>query len=1572
MMSTEGLHRSGAVAAAADSRRAAANGRGRLGQELCTKDSIAMRFGICLCVCLFLISTPWVQAQNPFPDGTQTPNPNGDSIFVPAPREFVRPLQKAEEAIAEGELAEAVDLLGQILADETIEDYFLPAPGGGGNWLSLKARGLAILNQLPPRGRELFELKFGIEAQQMLSRAVAERDMDTIAKISHNYFHTKAGYEATVLLGRVYLDQGRTFSAIRSFQRIVDSPAAVEQYTPHIQVLLATAWLASGESTRAEEVLATLPERELGLLVQGERVDLSGVEGNAFEWLQMQLGKLPALNSVTQNNWMMFRGNAQRLAQSTSGFPLLINAWQTPAVLDANDRSLIDRLQGGLAEEMRPSIPAISPLAVGDYVIMRTPEYLVGVELKTGLRKWFYPWDREAEIATESVNGSVAAGNNPRETELRERMWLDNVYGQPSSDGRQVYFVDDLPYRLSGAQRQINIRAGANSAEPNHLVALQLVDEKGMSVEGKMAWIVGGEDGYDQPWSKGIFFLGSPLPIAGQLYVLGEISGEIRLYAVDARDAELLWSRQIATVNHGSVENVTYRRVAGASPSYADGLVICPTSTGAVIAVDLATQAPLWGYQYQPVDTGRRGYSLPQPWQPGERWADGSVTITKNGRILLTPVDQEKLHCVDLLTGTPLWSIDRDGMSYLGAVEDGMIALVGAQHCRGISLEKGEQVWETEMEYGVPSGRGYSSGGKLFVPTSEDKVVSLDIKTGAWLESVDTAYSLGNLICHEGYVVSHNVDVVAAFYQDESNREWVASQLKQQPDDLRALLLQSQLSVRDQDWDGAIETAQQALKTYPTDIEAEQVLISTLMLAARNNSAFKFEPLAQYESILLDSDYRDEYLMLKAQQSLSTGDSAGVVSALLLMAEGAAFDSFSERRMMKLGDRELEGVRWAYTVLGEIAEDAQSNPAVREQIAAAREASLTDPVFERSWSLYQLFGDYWKDPAFEMQLAQVCIDTDRLMQAEQVLAGLMDHEDPTVRAQALERQAVLLETGGFVGQAQQALGRLVAEYPTEIIRDGATSGDLLKAFAERHATQGAEDWRWPGGGVHVETSNRTTKGRYTQLPLPAGDVVGAWAPQDLTFSYYSTNLFIDDALGNRIATINVADGGAWQFRTTSSYSLMNHLLICEVTFSNLAIELIGIDLFKAVSGSADAIVWRQRLFGDVDTQSRYAFQRNNKPQFRTTTTNTSLGLTITQNLYNNQLVGSYSAPHAHGLAYQRGSRMICLDPIQGTVLWRKEGVDMGSRVVSDGDVVHVLSPDQEKMTSYRLLDGEEKGTQDVEKLGQIFAVQGTVFVGWKPDDQRFMLKAWDARSGEVAWELDYPYAARGFLIGSDRLAMLDPEGVFRIHQLRTGETEFEAEVAPESKLQSIQVYEDGYGKLLVVNRNALTTKQKSRQNPKIDYSAVPYTNPLSDGLVYAFDNEGNSVWPNPAEIDQYSLLSAEVGKAPVLLFSRYYSVPDNNRGNKSDLVLIDRRDGRLIADDRGIDTLTPFWMLNAHAKDQQAVIVGPREYTLTFTNQDLPPSPAAQTGYPVAPNSEGQSTMTRVFKGIGKAFDLSK
>ena len=41
------------------------------------------------------------------------------------------------------------------------------------------------------------------------------------------------------------------------------------------------------------------------------------------------------------------------------------------------------------------------------------------------------------------------------------------------------------------------------------------------------------------------------------------------------------------------------RRLAGLSPSYANGILVCPTGANSVVAVDLATRALLWGYRFK-------------------------------------------------------------------------------------------------------------------------------------------------------------------------------------------------------------------------------------------------------------------------------------------------------------------------------------------------------------------------------------------------------------------------------------------------------------------------------------------------------------------------------------------------------------------------------------------------------------------------------------------------------------------------------------------------------------------------------------------------------------------------------------------------------------------------------------------------------------------------------------------------------------------------------------------------------------------------------------------------------------
>ena len=127
---------------------------------------------------------------------------------------------------------------------------------------------------MPEKGRTLYELKFGADARQLLDQALKTRDMRQLVEVTRRYFHTDAGYEATMLIGRYYLDQGRPLAAALRFQRLEGSDYASKRYDPELSVLLATCWMLADMPDRARQTLAgtASPEHRMRSCVSVTRV----------------------------------------------------------------------------------------------------------------------------------------------------------------------------------------------------------------------------------------------------------------------------------------------------------------------------------------------------------------------------------------------------------------------------------------------------------------------------------------------------------------------------------------------------------------------------------------------------------------------------------------------------------------------------------------------------------------------------------------------------------------------------------------------------------------------------------------------------------------------------------------------------------------------------------------------------------------------------------------------------------------------------------------------------------------------------------------------------------------------------------------------------------------------------------------------------------------------------------------------------------------------------------------------------------------------------------------------------
>jgi outer membrane protein assembly factor BamB len=316
---------------------------------------------------------------------------------------------------------------------------------------------------------------------------------------------------------------------------------------------------------------------------------------------------------------------------------------------------------------------------------------------------------------------------------------------------------------------------------------------------GKLRWHVGGPAGPHALRQPETFFLGPPLPLLGQLYVLGEIKGEIRLLALDGATGNLLWSQQLAVAEQGVLQDAA-RRWAGASPSYADGVLVCPTTTGALVGFDLTRRSLLWGYRYGQNRSGNRmNMGIPMVLSgPGPpRWIDGSVSIA-DGRVLATPAESESLYCLSLTDGGLLWKCPRNGDLYVACVDREKVVLVGRRAVRALHMVDGTPAWQRTIELpesSTPSGRGFLAGDRYFLPLSSAEVVGIDLQKGRIVQVAKSRKGdiPGNIICHRGKVISQALQSVDAYYQLDAVQTEARRRLAANPNDAEALSLRGEI-----------------------------------------------------------------------------------------------------------------------------------------------------------------------------------------------------------------------------------------------------------------------------------------------------------------------------------------------------------------------------------------------------------------------------------------------------------------------------------------------------------------------------------------------------------------------------------------------------------------------------------------------------------------------------------------------------------------------------------------------------------------------------------------------------------
>ena len=108
---------------------------------------------------------------------------------------------------------------------------------------------------------------------------------------------------------------------------------------------------------------------------------------------------------------------------------------------------------------------------------------------------------------------------------------------------------------------------------------------------------------------------------------------------------------------------------------------------------------------------------------------------------------------------------------------------------------RGRAAWSSLPGGSSPSGRGFASGDRYFLPLSSAEVVGIDLAAGKIVQTAKSRKGTvpGNLVCFKGNVISQGLEGVDAYYQLDAVSADVERRLAANPNDAEALSLQGEI-----------------------------------------------------------------------------------------------------------------------------------------------------------------------------------------------------------------------------------------------------------------------------------------------------------------------------------------------------------------------------------------------------------------------------------------------------------------------------------------------------------------------------------------------------------------------------------------------------------------------------------------------------------------------------------------------------------------------------------------------------------------------------------------------------------
>lgn len=1449
----------------------------------------------------------------PAPAVTPPPAKPGEQVKPPKDRHATDPrapyntkvgnwLRRLQTALKERAWRDALDLLPRI-AEQTEDSLTL---NEAGKWVSVRAELRRLLGEAPEEFLNEYRLQYAGLAKQLLNEAVRSGNPAAYGHVAGTYFHTDAGYAAANHLGTLHLDRGEFALAAHWFAALWQAKAPVTREALW-RTKAAYALKQAGETELSAKVLSDAPD------VSQSRVSIGGAPRVATDWL----GNVPKFVASLESSlaeWQMFYGNSRRSGIAVGGEPLLMPRWRQSITDSHSARTQIEYLLEDLGDQPGAHLPLLFPTLVAGKAIYRTLHGVVVADAQSGRILWETDEDASPEqllTSTRNVNTTaqgiqlpalmfnravrVRGGFTSYSSGSAEHSPLCNLlyrnlnFGTVSSDGRQVFVLEDLLFMTN---RQPGQNWGWDGSQDPPSVGATKLTSYDLNT-GRPLWEIGGMaygEAFDRPLA-GHFFFGPPTADGDELFVVGESivgerSGEIRLFCINPQNGAEKWSQLLAFSQSG-IEKDIGRRWWSSQPAFDRGVIVCPTTVGWVIGLDRVTRSILWGYRapMPNLNATRFGEVNETQWMVqytglNQRWSPAPPIIS-GGRVVCTPIESQNLVCLDLATGRELWTKSRGNALYLAGVVDERVLVATPENFTAYALADGAQSWTVKTP--TPSGRGVVAGNRYYLPLATGQVWGIELTRG---EVASKSYlpagvpAVGNLAMYRGELLSLDALGLTAFEQRDAIRDEIARRKAENPRDAWSLLREAEIELLNKNPPSALATLR-TIEAGAISLEDSEKLrrlkIETLTAAIESEPA-RSENAADLRELLTLVRLPAEKLAaerLQAEQLLAAHEFSRAFDALLSLGGRSQDTLVSGESAAALRVRaDLWAAGRMQDLLATLPEAMRSS--IDEKIAALAQQTAAQPADDRR-RFVQMFGRHPEADRMRLELANEAAGRSEFILAEHLLRELQGSENRTTAAAATERLARLLLDSKLPADAAVCYRELEQSFADVVVAEGKTGARCVAELREAGRLPSAEPIAldWHAQELRLEKMGANYSNSYVQEL----DIVGTNAP------YFRSAKFDVKQVEQRLEITSIFDDELyWSLPLRSKGGTAEGGLV-SASSSGRLLTLLHRGVIHGLSPVDRKVLWTHPLESRLTAQG-YSGRNQNPIQPMQQATSVR-----SRNLAGMNGVPGMLAVANHQVVGYLGRRTLnVLDALSGELRWTLSGIRPGSLVSGNEQVVFVRPPDGTEALALRTLDGKSlkvPGLAGLLDRAVQVCERGLVLTESSAVPPVVKLKLHDPIAANDIWSVDFPRGVVMSPLDQDRLALFDPAGKFSLLDLKSGSVQLLGEVGQDDMKgrQEVLALADNVNVYLVINRAG---------NQNYYSEQVPFMR--ASGVVFAFDpRAGKLRWKQ--SVTGQNLVLERLDFSPFLVFAarRYEQKGKLNVWSLSVLAL-DKMNGAKLLD----------------------------------------------------------------------------